>query len=764
MNDVTKEVKKYFFGASQLNEHKTHKIINSTTKYNTTLGYGWLTTGNMHDRNRGKPSKELESLILGFSSATLRFDLENGLYLVSVYIGDTLHDNHITRTTVSERIKFEIKPKLGVYYKYTFCLQVNNGKIELSFDSPINNWIINLIEIERHDEYFDLIKKDVIYHTDSQWKGSNKGITKNHYSFYSSEVSDMFVHPTGISRNDYFKTIMDGVLYFRKYQNELGAIIDPHLQTEFQYSTPFYAYCSALVARESNDSDLLRSSILSFEWALDSLVRKTAATQHEDFFPSPLAHAFNILKDLVPNEQRVTWEENFSHIEPFETYRHAVGGSGSDGSNWNCKALAGEWLLYKQGLRKNIDFLTHSLNLQGRFFNNHFDLYAEGPFVYDIFPRAWLYDLLEHDYDGELKDVIGHTLDSAAVASLFMQSSAGLLPLGGRSGLHIWGDTLQILLFEIAATRSVRSGDLKQAGIFKRAAHNTYKSICTWKSNELTFPIVRNKCSSHLRHGFEGYSSHTQYGLLTLGILGYSWEHAEKSEYLKEYVTPAEVGSYIIDLPSPFHTTIASCAGTSIQIHKNKIKGQNPIGLNKINFKGILPTLPMMDGFISNRHYHLAFNVFEKDCSLTVQWIDTNGEVKQLGDYDEKLFHNEITNVLVKDNYLSFDSIYSSDLISFCIKYAISESGVALTIKCKNNNIKTRFVIPVFAGDGKDRSVIKCIDKRIIVNFNNNSVYYSASEGLDIEKKDYGFRGGTFSIAHTMFNYGEQTLLVSKYE
>nr|WP_269822051.1 hypothetical protein [Escherichia coli]WAK47155.1 hypothetical protein PPOKNCAL_00799 [Escherichia coli] len=728
------------------------------------LGFGWLTAGDLHDRNRDKPTKELESLILGLSSATLRINLENGLYIVSVYIGDTLHDNHITKVSINQNINFEAKSKLGVYYKYNFCIQVDNGKIELSFDSPVNNWIVNSLEINNCNDYFESVKRDVIYHTDSQWGRSNKGIYKNYCSFYSSEISDIPLPPTEVSRDDYLQTIKDGVLYFRKYQNKSGAIIDPYLQAEFQYSTPFYAYCSALIARESKDSDLLKSSILSFEWALDALVNKTAATRHEDFFPSPLAHAFNILKSLVNDDQRLAWEEKFLSIKPFETYRHVVGGSGSDGSNWNCKALTGEWLLYTQGLRDNIDFLTHSLNLQGRFFKNHFDLYAEGPFVYDIFPRAWLYDLLEHGYDGELKDIIGHTLDSAALASMFMQSSSGLLPLGGRSGLHIWGDTLQILLFEIAAKRSIRSGDTKQAGMFKRSAHNSYKTICTWKNEESILPIVRNKCSSHLRHGFEGYSSHTQYGLLTLGILGYSWEHAEESEHIKEFATPAEVGSYFIDLPSPFHTIIASCAGTSIQIHRNKIKGQNPIGLNKISFKGIFPTLPMMDVFVSNRHYHLAFDIFDKDCSLTIQWIDFNGEIKQISDYDEKTFENKITNLVVKDNCISFENNYSSDLISFCIHYMISEYGVALTFKCKDKNIKSRFTTPIFSSNGKDRSIIKCSSRKINVTFENSTIYYSTSERISIGQKDYGFRGGTFSIAHTAFNTHEQTLFVSRYE
>lgn len=765
MSEFIDRKRKFFFGSlKSRNVNSSESVILSSTQYDANLGFGWTTRGDLHDRNRERPTKELESLVLGFSPATLRVDLDNGLYLINIYIGYSLHDNHITRVAFGDNIAFESKSKLGVYYKYSFSINVDAGKMELNFDSPINNWIVNYIELEKNNCYYPSIKRDVIYHTNSHWEPPQKGINKTYYSFYSSEISDIYLPPSGVSQIDYLNTIKDGVLYFKKYQVKSGAIIDPHLKTEFQYSTPFYAYCAALISKEFNDPSLLQSSILAFEHALNALITQSAATQHEDFFSSPLAHAFSMLKDHVPNTTRLDWERKLLSMNPFKTYRHVVGGSGSDGSNWNCKALSGEWLLYQNGLRDNIDFFTHSLNLQGRFFKNKFDLYTEGPFVYDIFPRAWLYDFIEHHYDGELKELISDTLDSAAITSLFMQSSSGLLPLGGRSGLHIWGDALQILVFEIAAKRSALSGDLKQAGIFKRAAHNTYKSLCFWKNDESILPIVRNKCSSHLRHGFEGYSSHTQYGLLTLGILGYAWEHAKSSEHIREVATPAEVGSYIVDLPSPFNTTIASCSGNSIQIHKCKVKGQNPIGLNKISFKGISPSLPMMDGFVSDRQYHLAFNIFDKDCSLTIQWVDLNGDIKQLSDFGEKAFQIETKNTIIKKNYVHFENHYISDMVSFYIIYEVSESGVAVKINCTEKETKIRFVIPIFSSDGENKSSVTCNKNIISIDFKNSQVYYTASEDVFLSGKDYGFRGGTFFVAHTNFCTHQQTLFISKYE
>ncbi|WP_338455071.1 hypothetical protein [Aeromonas veronii] len=761
----SKDIKwKFFFGASRSTDASPlERIVFSSTLYNPMQGFGWTARGDLNDRNRGGPTKKLESLVLGFSPATFRVDIKNGTYLINIYVGDSLHDNHITKVALGQNIIFESKAKLGVYYKYSFCINVDSGIIELNFDSPVNNWIINHIELESCEKYFPTIERDILYFTNSHWEPPKKGINENYYSFYSSPVSDVYIPSTEISRLDYLNSIKDGVFYFRKYQAKSGEIIDPYLNVEFQYATPFYAYCSALISKEFSDSSLLQSSILAFEFSLNSLITQSAATQHEDFFSSPLAHTFNILKEHVPNEIRLDWEKKFLSMNPFDIYRHVVGGSGSDGSNWNCKALSGEWLLHKQGVRNDISFFTHSLNLQGRFFNNKFDLYAEGPFVYDIFPRAWLYDFIEHHYDGELKDVIGDTLDSAAISSLFMQSSSGLLPLGGRSGLHIWGDVLQILLFEIAAKRSMHGGDIKQAGIFKRAAHIAYKSVCTWKDDDSILPIVRNKCGSALRHGFEGYSSHTQYGLLTLGILGYAWEHAESSESLREVVTPAEVGSYMIDLPSPFNTIIASCAGNSIQIHKHKIKGQNPVGLNKISLKGLSPSLPMMDGFVSGRAYHLAFNIFDKDCSLTIQWCDESGDIKQLSDFDEKEFQIVISNKVIHENYVYFETHYTSKFISFYMAYEVSEPGVAVKIICENE-VKIRFVMPIFSSDGKEKSTLTCKKNKVHVNFKNSNFYYTATENIVLLRKDYGFRGGTFFVAHTDFCMYQQTLFISKYE
>src|ERR1041385_674564 len=103
-----------------------------------------------------------------------------------------------------------------------------------------------------------------------------------------SQLATAQITPTGLKREDYLNVIGGIASYFQHFQTADGRIIDPFLHTEWQYSTPCYAWaCAALVA-SGKQTNLLESGALALECALTELVEDKAANNHGDFFMFPI--------------------------------------------------------------------------------------------------------------------------------------------------------------------------------------------------------------------------------------------------------------------------------------------------------------------------------------------------------------------------------------------------------------------------------------------------------------------------------------------
>lgn len=729
--------------------------ISKKTILDEIKSYGWIKNyDQIFDRDRQEPSPELRHFALGLEPATFRLRIQPGLYKIIATIGDNLYADHITIievTGLNSSIP-PIKTRLDVYNTISFCVQSTENHIDFKFSSPCNNWIINRIEIEQTDE-LEPIKMNKDCYFKDKWKilpESENGPHSLLSNFISNPTPKPYISPTNIGCTDYLQAIEEGIRFFINYQNEYGAIIDPYLKKEFQYATPCFAFAAGLIASKRNDSKLLNAAIQAFEWASQSLAKREAATAHEDFYPSPLAHAYAILKDKVDQETQKRWQSRLLAMDPFDIYRHVVGGSAGPGSNWNCKALAGEYLFVRQGLRDSSEFIWSSLLAQGRLFDNEFGLYSEGPFVYDIFPRAWLYDMLQAGFSGPNQLAIEESLDRGAITSLFMQGPTGALPIGGRSGLHLWGDALQILIFEIAAIRWSRRGLPLIAGVFKRAARRTFSSLKEWKRPTGEYWIVKNKVDPLLRHGYEAYSSHSQYNLLLLTIIGYAYEHGLETESIEERITPTEYGGYYLNLPKPFNSIIANSSGTSIQITKEGYPHQTPRGLVRIQFLGLHPSLPISEGSVQSRHYHLD-NTDSSSLAFGLVWK----RLKQ----EESFFNPDSSQIETK----AYSSVVDSKITRLHVEYqSKEENSISITedYELSNRQVHIQYEIngpientelrwPIFQGDGQDESKLSLSKNALELTFKGHQIRYSCSgvSEIIISSERYAHRGGYIYVA-----------------
>jgi hypothetical protein len=482
-------------------------------------------------------------------------------------MGDRDYGNHqLQLTAKGSNAKFPLLLAEAGEYK---TLKTHNGSIVagpdgviLRFSSPVENWVLNSLKFTPH--------------TDSSPKGTSITLSSIHvagtnrkrglpppnsedpYGFVATlpdliaPYVDQFrenvktaaqIKNTGLHRSDYLRLITGNVDFWKQYQNADGAIIDPYMKKEWQYSTPCFALSAATLVVFDNRKDLLEPACKAMDWACHTLSIRQAATHHEDFFSPQIAHALPLLKPYVPSQRYEKWAGDMRSFDPFKTY-HATPG----GNNWNVVALSGEWLLHELGLRPDTSFVKTSLIAQAHMFKSGWGQYLEGPMAYDLFPRLWAGDMLASGYDGPFAKELNILINRGALSSLFIQSPSGELPLGHRSAHHQWNEAEQAATYEIQARRYAASGDNIMAAAFKRGAHLALQSMYRWQRPSGEMWVVKNKVDPAKRHGFEGYSGNSQYNLLPMAMLSIAFQYAEPTESIAEGPAPADVGGFVIHM------------------------------------------------------------------------------------------------------------------------------------------------------------------------------------------------------------------------
>jgi hypothetical protein len=405
--------------------------------------------------------------------------------------------------------------------------------------------------------------------------------------------------PTGLKREDYLNVISGIANYFQHFQAPDGRIIDPFLHSEVQYSTPCYAWaCAALVA-SGKQTNLLDSGALALDCALTELVEDKAANNHGDFFLFPVMLAYENLRERVPEARRKTWEQKLAAIEPDKCYRDVLVGNHKEVHNWNVVALSGEYLRHQDGFT-DLDFVERYLKCQLPWFT------ATGqyrdpnvPMAYDHFPRHFLAAILHRGYGGEYHALLGELIERAAWTSLLMQSPNGELPTGGRSAQHQWNEAEQCVTYETRAAEKQEAGDAAAASAFKRAAHLALKSIQRWQRPSGELWIVKNRFDPAVRHGFEGYSSHSQYNLLAASMLATAWLFADDT--IAESASPADVGGFVFQLPD-FHKIFANCGGLYLELDSAADPHYNSTGLIRVHKTGCEPLIGPTDSGAAGEH------------------------------------------------------------------------------------------------------------------------------------------------------------------
>ncbi|MDR0352472.1 MAG: glycoside hydrolase family 88 protein [Opitutaceae bacterium] len=580
--------------------------------------------------------------------------------------------------------------------------------------------------------------------------------------------------PSGIEDADYLRLIAGNVDYFTKHQDENGAIRDPYRQKETQYATPCYALAAAMLVEHAGRADLRAPALRAMDWAVRSLAGNKAADNHQDFYPFFLAHALPILARHAAPGQAARWKEQLASLEPWTLYRGQPGLS-----NWNVKALAGEAMLKLAGVRDDASYIDHSLAAQGGHFRSPWGLYRdwnpskkiEGVMCYDLFPRAFLAVILEAGWRGMCADRAAPLIDRGAITSLFLESPAGELPSGGRSAHHQWNESLEVLTFELYAAKAARAGDAFLAGVYKRAARLAFASMRRWQRPSGELWIVKNRFDPKTQHGFEVYSGYSSYNLMPMALLGIAWQQAQKTAGVREQITPAELGGFIVNLRPEFPQIIANAGGAYIQINTAPDPRYNVLGLNRVHYANFNPQLGPGDSVNrkSDRPRYPAGP--RKALAIGLSWKDRDGDKwDALANYHrDHVKKVEVEEQAATPGEVRFKIIYEGDFGGVGRveeNYKITPGAIEISGAVDGYNGPLRYVWPVLADDGARQPAIRLEKQAVSVSLDGDTQVFAAPGGgpVRVGETRYPFHNGWAREASADFAPGQTPRLVVRPE
>lgn len=520
--------------------------------------------------------------------------------------------------------------------------------------------------------------------------------------------------PTGLRREDYLRMIAAQVDFWKGKQNASGAIIDPYMNREHQYSTPAFAHAAAALVAWQGRKDLVEPASKALDWSIRSLRERKAADGHEDFFPPMIAHAMELLRPHVDAARYKGWEDGVKAIDPAKTYRKAPGSM-----NWNVVAACGEALFAKMGLRKG-GYPDDSFSAQAKHFTSPYGLYVEGPMAYDIFPRMFWEDALAQGFDGRSRKPLEELMRRAAATSLFMQSPWGEWPAGGRSAHHQWNEAVQCAVYEINAAESQARGDALMAAAYKRAAHLALRSMKRWVRPSGELQVVKNFADPIQRHAYEAYSGNTQYNLLPMSMLALAAQYAEKTEPVAEKPAPADVGGFAFEVPE-LHKIFANAGGTYLEIDTLADPHYDATGLIRVHSPGISPQIGPSDSVLAKAAYsapgpsHPATNT-----AIGAEWQDDKGAWHRVGEFGEASGSKRaaLAAVSASPNKVAFTVTYDGGRTGargVVERYTVIPGRVEVAAIVDGAKGALRYSWPVLADDGKSKPAISVSGDKVLV-------------------------------------------------
>lgn len=536
-------------------------------------------------------------------------------------------------------------------------------------------------------------------------------------------------------------------------QNENGFICDPFNAVGVTYTGKklelfyFHAearFCGALgqliqAGRMTEYADCL---YLSYNHLMRILAYDFEPAYYAEFWIKELVFAYQGLKSInYPKLDRdlwetITWRKYGFHY--FNNYHNGVAYAISSEAAMINADLGGSETFFDEWMPVLFDSFNHKL---GMFLD------PGAPMSYDMITKQQILYAILNGADGEHKVKALKLCELGAVSSLYMQSVSGQMPFGGRTNQFLCVDTFLASFFEMMSIISIQNSKLKEAGIYKRAAHNAVKSIEPWL-NMKPFRHIRQGFLPELGHGIDSGGVYTVYGLLTSSMLGTSYFQSIKNNQVQCVESPAETGGFIFATDDDFHKVFASCGGYHIEIDTGADIEKDATGLGRFHKKGVFPETALSGSCAPFPTYSYAFTDIEPvACAIGPAWLDINDEVVSLADMPKEMIKSKI-NIMCEDkSEVSFSINYEIGKDVIEETYHLSEEGLLYSVKGEVAGL--HITIPLIQTDGVEKGIVRRSDDGLTLIYRGAS-FKVICEHPELTGEQCANRNGIYEIARIM--------------
>jgi hypothetical protein len=374
--------------------------------------------------------------------------------------------------------------------------------------------------------------------------------------------------PLDVSSSEYLDAIEGVCRFTARQQDTQGAVIDPFLSQEHQYSTPYFAFAVGALVHAGRASDLLENGVRAMDHATECFAKGDDGIpdQHGEFFLASLPGSLELYRDHVPAERLELWRSRMMTAKE----RVIRGGM----NNWRTYAMKGEWLRAKLGLaaREQTESFIENAWLRAeqrdRIAKDKWNCYEDHgtdpeSHAVEAVGRGNLLALIEAGYDGKSREEMRRFVERGTAVTLLLQDPTGQCPPGGRTDDHVFNDVLYQLCFEVMAERAMRTGDTALAGQYRHAAMLSFKSIGRWRRNDEkwsgSYYVTKNHFDPARRVGYQAASNYGNYNGAVMMHL--SEAYLARMTEIPELPAPVEIGGYAFATDEKFSSAVANAGG-----------------------------------------------------------------------------------------------------------------------------------------------------------------------------------------------------------
>ncbi len=429
------------------------------------------------------------------------------------------------------------------------------------------------------------------------------------------------------------------------------------------------------------------------------------------------------------------WRAGLAEIDPYSTYHKVASYPPQPINNWAAFSAASEQLRKYAGIGDKSFFIENQIESQLFSFDEN-GMYRDPhePIVYDMVTRLQLAAALYFGFDGECAKQLEEQLEKSADLTLKMQSVTGEIPFGGRSNQFLHNETFYAALCEFYAWFFKKRGDMKKAGMFKRAAHLAVESILPWlKENPV--PHIKNYYPTDSMYGCECYAYYDKYMVTTASWAYLAYVMADDS--IEETSCPCESENYICKTSEHFHKVFLKCGDYFVEIDTNADERYDGSGIGRIHKKGAPSAICLSVPFPpKNSNYGVDIDnpsPFALCGGIKTEKGSVNGYNSSV---KYTLIGEEVTDSFVRATFRC-----EENGVEFTQTCTVSAEGVEVVVQGEGESL---IHFPLLDTDGKNITE-KNIDKKCAtVTYNGFSCKYATDGIITDEDKIYANRNGHY--------------------